>query len=137
MNPYHPPQTDTAGNPSPVVDRERLRKVAAAQRHLNLATLCYCVVWFLFRDPATIAVANVAAVIVTLAYAFFAIRMAHALYSLAVTVLLAVPAIIPLVNLLVLLVLNNRATAHLRAAGIKVGLLGADPSEVRRVLGSP
>ena len=39
--------------------------------------------------------------------------------------LLVVAMFLPLVNLITLLVLNSRATAHLRNAGYKVGLLGA------------
>jgi hypothetical protein len=35
----------------------------------------------------------------------------------------------PCVNLLVLLMLNGRATGRLREAGFKVGQLGADPSQ--------
>jgi hypothetical protein len=39
--------------------------------------------------------------------------------------LLVIAMFIPLVSLVMLLVLNSRATAHLRNAGYKVGLLGA------------
>jgi hypothetical protein len=38
---------------------------------------------------------------------------------------LVIAMFIPLINLITLLVLNSRATTHLRNAGYKVGLLGA------------
>jgi hypothetical protein len=36
----------------------------------------------------------------------------------------------PLVSLLTLLVVNQRATKELKGAGFKVGLLGGDPADV-------
>jgi len=54
------------------------------------------------------------------------IKLASGLeYSTVATVLLALGSFIPLVGLLILLMLNGKATAALKAAGYKVGLLGA------------
>ncbi|MHA3772539.1 hypothetical protein ACXR0O_13470 [Verrucomicrobiota bacterium sgz303538] len=49
-------------------------------------------------------------------------------YSLTLRIALAFLIVVPLVNLVVLLVLNAKATSRLRAAGYKVGLLGAKSS---------
>jgi hypothetical protein len=52
--------------------------------------------------------------------------MASALrFSTGAKVLLAIAMLIPLVNLIVMLVLNAKATKALRAGGYTVGLLGA------------
>jgi len=46
-------------------------------------------------------------------------------YSVGVKILLIVLAFIPLINILMLVMVNARATSALRAAGYTVGLLGA------------
>jgi len=56
------------------------------------------------------------------------IKLARAL-SLS-PVLYAILMIIPCVSLLVLLSLSGKATKLLTQAGIKVGLLGADPNSI-------
>lgn len=54
------------------------------------------------------------------------LRLATGLrYSLGVKIILIVLAFIPLVSLVMLLVVNGRATKALREAGYHVGLLGA------------
>jgi len=45
-------------------------------------------------------------------------------------VLYAILMIIPCVSLIMLLVLSGKATTRLSQAGIKVGLLGADPNSI-------
>lgn len=53
-------------------------------------------------------------------------RLASGLgYSTGAKVVLVILVLMPLINLITLLVLNSRATKALRAAGYKVGLLGA------------
>ena len=47
-----------------------------------------------------------------------------------VAVLLAVLCFLPLISLIVLLVLSSKATTRLKAAGVPVGLLGADTSKL-------
>lgn len=57
---------------------------------------------------------------------FGIVRLAHGLgYSTGKKIALIVLMFIPLVNLITLLILNSWATASLREAGYKVGLLGA------------
>jgi hypothetical protein len=41
--------------------------------------------------------------------------------------------IIPLVGLIVLLVINSKATSALRASGVRVGFLGANLSDLEKV----
>jgi hypothetical protein len=46
-------------------------------------------------------------------------------HSIVTRIILAILMLVPPINLITLLVLNSRATRTLRAAGYKVGLLGA------------
>jgi hypothetical protein len=56
------------------------------------------------------------------------IRLSSGLgYGLGARILIVLSLFIPLVGLIVLLVLNSRATNVLRSAGYKVGLMGAAP----------
>jgi hypothetical protein len=50
--------------------------------------------------------------------------------NLAVTILCGLAMFLPIVSLVVLLVVNGKATKHLQHHGVKVGLLGADPSGI-------
>ena len=47
-------------------------------------------------------------------------------FQTALKVIFCILLIVPLVSLVVLLVLNSKATAHLRKNGFKVGLMGAN-----------
>jgi hypothetical protein len=138
MNPYQPPQHDTPGAVPPA-EREKLRDAAKFQRYINLVILAYFGAGVLTSAvneiPGGRFVVGLFALGVIVTGAVFAVQMARALYGTGVAVACAIMLLIPCVGLLTLLVLNNRATARLNAAGLKVGLLGADPSEVARVLG--
>lgn len=71
-------------------------------------------------------------ILVTLAFMLYAVyRVAGSLgFSTASKVLLLIAMVIPLVNLITLLVLNGKATNHLRDAGVRIGFFGADLSRV-------
>ena len=69
------------------------------------------------------------AIVILVAGVVYAVRMASALHGTGVAVLCAVLLLVPCLGLLVLLVLNSQATAQLKKAGLRVGLLGADPSQ--------
>lgn len=137
MNPYQPPQHDSP--PSlPQADRERLYTIAKCQRSINLVVLAYFGSGVVSQQVANIPggqiLIGLVALAVIIAGVVFAVRMASALWSTGAAVVCAILLLVPCVGLLTLLVLNNRATARLRDAGCKVGLLGADPEEVRRQL---
>ena len=66
---------------------------------------------------------------VIVAGAVFAVRMASVLHGTGIAVLFAILLLIPCVGLIALLVLNSQATAELKKAGLRVGLLGADPGQ--------
>ena len=56
------------------------------------------------------------------------IKLASALNQSAV--LYAILMFVPCVSLITLFVLSGKATARLQEAGVKVGLLGADPNSI-------
>jgi hypothetical protein len=140
MNPYQPPQFDAGHAGSvPDGDRQRLYEIAKAQRGINMVVLLYIGTGMLSRAiggiPGAQILIGLIALGVIIAGAIYAIRMANSLWGTGAAVACAISLLIPCVGLLTLLVLNSRATVRLRAAGFKVGILGADPEEVRRQLG--
>jgi hypothetical protein len=63
-------------------------------------------------------------------------RLATKLYSLGMTILFCVLTVIPLINLIALIVVNQKASGVLKEAGFKVGLGGADVSEIEQSMSS-
>ncbi len=114
------------------VNREDLRAVARSQRAILLCILIYFVALVAqFPLPATLRGAlGVAALVVSLVATYFVFQLAIRLYNAGVGVLLAVLTLIPCVGLIVLLIINGKATALLTSNGIQVGMLGANPDDI-------
>jgi hypothetical protein len=113
-----------------------LRNVARYQRNINL-----CILATLALVPLSMAGgsrgADIVALLVGLAYfgiqitaLAFVFLLARALYGTVLAVLLGLLMFAPCISLLVLLLISQRATSVLRKAGVKVGLLGANPNQV-------
>jgi hypothetical protein len=62
--------------------------------------------------------------------AVFVFMLALSLYNTATGVALGVLTLVPLVGLIVLLIINGKATNVLRDHGIRVGLMGARLSQI-------
>lgn len=137
MNPYQPPSPGQAPYFQTPVDHARIRRIASDQRMINLIVLAYFgsgLLSSVIRSvPGGQYVVAVIAVAVIAAGAVYAVRMASALHGTVVAVVCAILLLIPCVGLLVLLVLNSQATTELRKAGLRVGLLGVDPSQLRNL----
>lgn len=82
--------------------------------------------------------ANIAAIL----YAVFAIAvrvfvlvcvfsLARQLYGTGIGILMLILSLLPLIGLIVLIMVNMKATKFLQQHGVKVGLMGADLNEVR------
>jgi hypothetical protein len=137
MNPYQPPHPGQAPyeyNMPPPAERERLMRIAADQRAINMIVLIY------FGTGVTGTalkqaggglqiVIGIIALGVIVAGVVYAVRMASALHGTGMAVLFAILLLIPCVGLIALLVLNSQATAELKRAGLRVGLMGADASQ--------
>jgi len=60
----------------------------------------------------------------------FVFLLSTKVYGIVIGVLLGILALVPCIGLLVLLVVNGKATAILKQNQIKVGLMGADLSQI-------
>jgi hypothetical protein len=134
-NPYQAPHA--MGSPlRSGVDLERLRKIATYQRFINLAILADFAAMSALGTvqlPAELAAFIRIAVFAAVGFASLVAEflLVNTLHGTLVAVLCAPLMFIPCVNLLVLLVFNQQATSRLKEAGFKVGLLGANPDDIK------
>jgi hypothetical protein len=62
--------------------------------------------------------------------AVFVFMLCLTVYNTTMGIILGILTLIPLIGLLVLLIVNGKATKLLQEHGIKVGLLGANASQI-------
>jgi hypothetical protein len=140
-NPYQPPQSPPHGSGG--ADIEFVRKVARYQRGILLCILTQLlaiglqVALTVGLEPERLAelqllflALQLLLVFVGIASMVFVFMLAATVYNTVAGVALGILAVIPCVGLIVLLVVNGKATAILRQNGIRVGLLGADSSQI-------
>ncbi len=122
-------------------DRDRLRRIASAQRQVHFAVVLY-----LTFTPVNLAYRSVRhqaaewASAALLLYALIVVgigaisvyRLASIFRSRMVAVIDVLCMIVPILGLLVLLSLSRKATNELRAAGYKVGLWGVSPNAISK-----
>lgn len=73
---------------------------------------------------------GIGVLVVGLAGTVFVFLLAIKVYSTGVGVLLGILTLVPCIGLIVLLIVNGKATGILKQNGIKVGLLGANLSQI-------
>lgn len=112
--------------------RQDLKSVATYQKVILVCILIYLLaVVFQFTIPPDLRFVLGLVVLPALVVAtVFVFLLATKVYSTGVGVLLGLLTLIPCIGLLVLLVINSKATGILRENGIDVGLLGADLSQI-------
>ena len=113
------PTPSTVGQASPLED------VAEGQRWIIYAILVNigAIAWQAILGNQVWAVLGVTSAALAI---LGVIRLAKGLgYSMVVKVFLVILMFLPLISLITMAILSSRATAALRAAGIKVGFLGA------------
>jgi hypothetical protein len=120
-NPYQPPEADIV---APIAADPGIDRVASAQKLVIYSILAY------FAAMALRALFGPLGLVVLLASLVMGLvgsfRLCSSLgYSTLTKVILMILLFVPLVSLVVLLILNRKATERLRAAGFRVGLLGA------------
>jgi len=114
--------------------RNDLRVIAVRQRAIMyciLANIALYVVVFAASAGNLPLVAGIAAICVfgvAITAAVFIFMLSLAVYNLAAGIVLGIITLVPLLGLLVLLVINSKATKILRAHGVRVGLMGANPN---------
>lgn len=120
-NPYEAPKADVA---EPVASDAGIEQVASAQKLIIYGILAYFAAAAIRASMGPIGLfVGLGALAMGLVGTY---RLCSGLgFSMATRVILMVLMFVPLVGLIVLLVLNSKATAKLRAAGYRVGLLGA------------
>jgi hypothetical protein len=131
-NPFEPPR-DT----SPAVgvlsgQREDLRTIARFQKGILVCILIYLIaVIAQFALPPELRIfMAVGVMIFALAGAVFVFLLAIKVYGVGLGILLGVLSMAPCLGLIVLLLVNGKATNVLRQNGIKVGLMGANISSI-------
>ena len=136
-NPYATPAV-TSPAPPVVNDRDRLKRIASAQRNVMIVILLYvCLL------PINIGLSslgpNVPWAEVALPIIIFIIfglgvvsmyRLASIIRGPGIAVIHALGLFVPILGLLLLLSNSGKATRELQQAGIKVGLLGANPKSI-------
>jgi hypothetical protein len=118
---------------------EDLRTVAMSQKAIIYCILGeVCTIPLRFAMNAMMPEAQLVAALLLLAFylvvgitaAVFIFMMAVKVYSTGVGVLLGILTLIPCIGLIVLLIINAKATSIMRQNGVRVGLLGANMSDL-------
>lgn len=114
------------------LDRETLRSIAFYQRGILSCILIYIIaaVGFYFIPPDLKWIGLIIVVPLALTATVFVFLLAAQTYGPIVGVLLGLLTLVPCVGLLVLLIINSRATSTLQLHGIRVGLLGANSADL-------
>ena len=114
------------------LDRGALRVIAIYQKILLICVLVYVIlVGAQFLIPADLQpITGLIAIPTVLTATVFVFLLSTKVYSVAWGVVLGLLTLIPCVGLLVLLRINGKATDILRTHGIRVGLLGANLSDL-------
>jgi hypothetical protein len=144
MNPYQPPTEPFAAGPATAAgsDLARLRAVAQSHRLINLAILAQFGILFLLIGgsvamghafAAIMAILGVVLFLVGLASLAAAAWLAFSLGGILAAIGCVLLMMVPMLNFVMLIVMSRIATARLRKAGYRVGLLGADPEAIPRV----
>ena len=123
-NPYATPKSDVR-SPQGKHDDARMKKMAFGQKLVIYAVLLYFVSagLRLYIGPLAVLPLLVSLILSLVGlYKVLAAGQSH----LAVKIILFVLLFVPLINILVLLRINSRATKTLREAGYTVGFMGAE-----------
>ena len=134
-NPYSPPKAEVRDVFDPGIDEERLQSLRSGQKLAIYAILVYFATiimqaglgsgpgrGLLAASGFVLMIGGLAALIMSLMGVW---KMGYGLGIGAILrVVMLISMIVPLINILLLLVVNARATRKLRQAGYKVGFLG-------------
>lgn len=131
-NPYQSPEAETQVVGVRSGSHEDLRSVAVYQKGILVCILIYIVaVVFRVALPPELQFLLAAAILVDgIIGTIFVVLLAMKVYRTGIGILLGILALVPCFGLLVLLAVNSKATQVLKQNGIRVGLLGADLSQL-------
>jgi hypothetical protein len=138
-NPFQAPESDLDPSRDRRVTgvlsgkRSDLRSVALYQRGIMICILVYfgCIVGsFLAPSNELKLVVGIALLFDFLVAMIFVFLLSIKVYGVGLGIVFGFGSLVPCINLIVLLVINSKATSILKDNGIKVGFLGANPSDV-------
>jgi hypothetical protein len=131
-NPFEAPATNSRVVGVVSGSREDLLKVAKYQKGILVCILVYilAVAGQFALPPQIRPLVGLGVLVVGLIAAVFTIRLAMKTHGTILGIILGVLCLVPILGLLILLLVNQKATTVLQLNGIKVGLLGADLSSL-------
>lgn len=112
--------------------RETLRAIAGNQKAIIVCILIYlCLIPVQFAIPEEARIFLALALIpLGIAATVFVFLLATKVYTTGVGVILGILTLIPCIGLIVLLIINGKATSVLKENGVHVGFLGANLSNI-------
>lgn len=127
-NPFEAPASNSRVVGIVSGSREDLRKVAKFQKGILVCILVYilAVAGQFALPPQIRPMVGLAVLVVGLIAAVFTLLLAMKTHGTVLGIILGVLCLVPILGLLILLLVNQKATTVLQSNGIKVGLLGAD-----------
>jgi len=131
-NPFEAPASNSRVIGIVSGSREDLLKVAKYQKGILVCILVYilAVAGQFALPPQIRPLVGLGVLVVGLIAAVFTIRLAMKTHGTILGIILGVLCLVPILGLLILLLVNQKATTVLQLNGIKVGLLGADLSSL-------
>ena len=138
-NPFQSPLADSVAVGVLSGRREDLRKVAVYQKGIQFCILIYVIAIFSqFLVPPEVRILPLlGGLLAGIAGLVFVILLSMQVYHPVVGVLFGVLTLVPCLGLLVLLLINERATSLLKRNGFRVGLMGARLSDFSQPPGTP
>ena len=127
-NPFEAPASNSRVVGIVSGSREDLLKVAKYQKGILVCILVYilAVVGQFALPPQIRPLVGLGVLAVGLIAAVFSILLAMKTHGTILGIILGILCLVPILGLLILLLVNQKATTVLQSNGIKVGLLGAD-----------
>jgi hypothetical protein len=131
-NPYQAPESTPTVVGVLSGSRDDLRSVAKSQKGILVCILVYLagVICQFALPPELRPLVAIAVLFAGVIGAVFVFMLAIKVYGTGLGIVLGILSLIPCIGLIVLLVVNGKATSLLKQNGIKVGLLGADTSAI-------
>jgi len=123
---YQPPQAELTDKSK---DLSEVLKVAKRQKMLLMTFLSYlffAMASSMFLPAELQPLAGFAVIVLALAMVILTGALSWLVYGKVLTVFFVLLSIVPLVNLLVVLAINARASKKIKESGFKVGFMGAD-----------
>lgn len=135
QNPFQSPQVSGGVRGIPGGRRRDLRDVAKYQKGILMCILAYLCAVILSpilgrTSPGMAPLIGLAVLAVMITATVFVFLLATRVYGTGLGILLGVLTLFPCLGLIVLLVINGKATSILRNNGVSVGLLGANLNRI-------